>query len=217
MKTFSNLNAAVDHAIIDEDLFSLLLDQKSNIVLQQFLLNKYFLLSNSNLINPFDEQKELFDEIESKILHESPVDYRAEIKSLLQQQNEEEVFLRGSLFKREIPKIYNNTCCISGMRIDATINVSMVDACHIVPFSFSYDDTISNGIALCPNLHRAFDRGLIAIDSKYKVVVSNVFKEIETSYAIKSFEGQEISLPKQFDFKPRKENFEWHFDTKFLK
>jgi putative restriction endonuclease len=56
--------------------------------------------------------------------------------------------------------------------VDATINVTMVDACHIVPFSISYDDTITNGLALCPNLHRAFDRGLIAISDDYRVVVS---------------------------------------------
>lgn len=33
----------------------------------------------------------------------------------------------------------------------AITNVSMVDACHIVPFSEGYDDTLTNGIALCPN------------------------------------------------------------------
>jgi putative restriction endonuclease len=104
------------------------------------------------------------DELEDKVLNESPEIYKKEIKVLIEQKNEDEIFLRGSLFKREIPKIYNNTCCISGMRIDATINVSMIDACHIVPFNESYDDTVTNGIALCPNLHRAFDRGLIAID-----------------------------------------------------
>jgi len=73
----------------------------------------------------------------------------------------EEVFIRSGIFKREIPKLYNNTCAISQLRIDATANISMVDACHIVPFSEAYDDTLTNGIALCPNLHRAFDRGLI--------------------------------------------------------
>ena len=97
------------------------------------------------------------------------------------------------------------------MRIDATINVSMIDACHIVPFSFSYDDTISNGIALCPNLHRAFDRGLIAINDNYRVVVSSVFKEEVTRYGIRNFEGKEIILPKQSDYRPRKENFNWNY------
>jgi putative restriction endonuclease len=36
---------------------------------------------------------------------------------------QEEVFIRGGLFKREIPKIYNNTCAITGLRIDAITNI----------------------------------------------------------------------------------------------
>ncbi len=215
MKTFSNLNAAVDFAIIDIDLFELMLDVKSNEILKQFLLDEYFPNSKHNFINSTSGQQKIFDDIENKILNEPTEDYKKEIRSLLYEKNEEEIFLRGSLFKREIPKIYNNTCCISGMKIDATINVSMIDACHIVPFSESYNDTITNGIALCPNLHRAFDRGLISVDSNYKVLVSNYFKEDESEYGIRKFEGKEIYLPNRKDYYPFQENFEWHRINKF--
>ena len=215
MKSFSNLNAAIEYATVAEDLFLLMLDKKDNSILQQFLLDEYFPDTRNNFNNSTEGQQQIFGDIEGKILREDAAEYRYEIKKLMQQQNEEEIFLRGSLFKREIPKIYNNTCCISGMKIDATISVSMIDACHIVPFSESYDDTITNGIALCPNLHRAFDRGLIAIDNNYKVVVSNTFKEDETNYSIKVFENQKIILPKQEMFYPLLNNFEWHTQNIF--
>lgn len=215
MRSFANLNAAVDCAVIQDDLLLLMKDKKSNGILQQFLLDEYFPDTKNNFSNSPGGQQKLFDDIEGKILREDAAEYRKEIKKLMQQQNEEEIFLRGSLFKREIPKIYNNTCCISGMKIDATISVSMVDACHIIPFSESYDDTITNGIALCPNLHRAFDRGLIAIDNDYKVVFSKTFKEDETNYSIKVFEKQQIILPKQNAYCPLKENFEWHKEKIF--
>lgn len=210
VKSFSNLNAAIDCAIIEEELFLLMMDKTSNEILTQFLLNQYFPNTKENIYFQSEFQLNLFESITDKILKEPSEEYRIEIKKLLEQKNEEEIFLRGSLFKREIPKIYNNTCCISGMKIDATIQVSMIDACHIVPFSVSYDDTITNGIALCPNLHRAFDRGLIAIDEDYKVVVSNSFKEDETSYSIKAFEGNLIKLPNTKSYYPLKENFGWH-------
>lgn len=210
MRSFANLNAAVNCAIIDEDLYELMKDKNSNVILMQFLLDEYFTISKGYFNNSSGGQQNLFDDIENKILKEPSEEYRQEIKKLLEEKNEEEIFLRGSLFKREIPKIYNNTCCISGMKIDAIINVSMIDACHIVPFSVSYDDTVSNGIALCPNLHRAFDRGLIAIDEDYKVLVSNSFMEDETSYSIGAFEGKEIQLPKMKSYYPLKENFGWH-------
>jgi putative restriction endonuclease len=101
------------------------------------------------------------------------------------------------------------------MRIDATISISMIDACHIVPFSVSYDDTITNGIALCPNLHRAFDRGLIAVDENYRVVVSGAFREDETSYSLGAFDGKEIKLPMKENYFPLKGNFEWHRENVF--
>lgn len=210
MRSFANLNAAIDCAIIENELLVLMKDNKSNGILQQFILDEYFPNSKSNFNNSVGGQQKLFDEIENKILNESSKEYRQEIKKLMQQKNEEEVFLRGSLFKREIPKIYNNTCCISGMRIDATIAISMVDACHIVPFSVSFDDTITNGIALCPNLHRAFDRGLIAINEDYKVVVSKNFKEKENSYSIRAFENKIINLPSIESYFPTANNFLWH-------
>lgn len=210
MRSFANLNAAVDCATIEEGLYELVKDKKSNEILTQFLLDEYFPNSKGNFNNSSGGQQNLFNDIENKILKEPSEEYRKEIKKLLEQKNEEEIFLRGSLFKREIPKIYNNTCCISGMRIDATINVSMVDACHIVPYSVSYDDTVTNGIALCPNLHRAFDRGLISIDEDYRVVVSKSFKEGRSSYSIKSFERKDLQLPNMKSYYPLKENFEWH-------
>jgi putative restriction endonuclease len=210
MRNFANLNAAVDCAVIDIELFELMRDKKSNEILIQFLLDEYFPNSKGNFKNTSGGQQNLLDDIENKILKEPSEEYRQEIMKLLEQKNEEEIFLRGSLFKREILKIYNNTCCISRMKIDATINVSMVDACHIVPFSESFDDTVTNGIALCPNLHRAFDRGLIAIDKDYKVIVSNSFKEDETNYSIRAFEGKEIHLPKLKSYYPLRENFGWH-------
>lgn len=216
-KSFTNLNSAIDCAIIDEDLFNLVKDKKSNEILTHFLLDEYFAESKSNFNHLSTGQQNLFSEIENKILNEPTAEYQKEIKKLLEQKNEEEIFLRGSLFKREIPRIYNNTCCISGMRVDAIMNASMIDACHIVPFSVSYDDTVTNGNALCPNLHRAFDRGLIAIDDNYQVVVSNTFKEDKTTYSIKAFHGIQIKLPNSVNYYPVLDNFQWHFKNIFKK
>jgi len=195
MKSFSNLNAAVEFAFIEDDLFLLMQDKRSNSILTHLLLDEYFPLTKQKFTNSIAGQQNLFDDIEDKILHEDPIKYRQEINQLMLQQNEEEIFIRGSIFKREIPKIYNYTCCISGMKIAAIISVSMVDACHIVPFSESYDDTITNGISLCPNLHRAFDRGLISIDDNYKVLVKSNWSEDYSNYSIKQFEGKQILLP----------------------
>ena len=61
------------------------------------------------------------------------------------------------------------------MKIVATRDVQMIDACHIVPFSERHDDTIRNGLSLSPNFHRAFDRFLITIDKDFRVLTTSPF------------------------------------------
>lgn len=210
IKGFNQLRTIVDYAEIDYELFQLLSDPFSNTVLQHFLLEEYFPTTKQKFNQSEVEQNRLLDQLESKILNEDTVEYIAEINQLLQHNEEEEIFLRGSMFKREIPKIYNFSCCISGLNISVASNVSMIDACHIIPFCESYDDTITNGIALCPNLHRAFDRGLIGIDGDYRVIVSKAFKESNSDYGITRFDGRKIQLPSDKKYWPDQEKLAKH-------
>jgi predicted restriction endonuclease len=125
-----------------------------------------------------------------------------------------------SIFKRQIPLQYNNTCAISGLYISAAMNISLVDACHIIPFSHSYDDTIKNGILLTPTLHRAFDRGLISINQNYQVIISTKFKEgikKENKWSITQFLNKELLLAKNSNFFPGLGNLEWHRENIFKK
>jgi putative restriction endonuclease len=216
MRSFNQLNAAICYASFSDSLFEIFKEKRNSDILKEIILDTYFPTTKNNF-SPSGNN--YFGDLENKVVNEPAEEYVREIKTLkqtlTQESFEEEIFLRGGAFKREVPKIYNNTCCISGFRIDATINVSMIDACHIVPFSESYNDTISNGIALCPNLHRAFDRGIIAIDENYKVIVSKLFKEGTSNYGIRIFEGKQIILPQQKSNYPLLNNFEWHRTNTF--
>lgn len=216
IKSFSNLRTATNYALIDLELFQVLSNKYERNILKYTLIEKYFPDSN------YDQQANTnyLQEIESDILQEPAANYQIKMKQLQESSSietyEEEIFLRGSIFKRKIPLIYENTCCISGLSISATIPVSMIDACHIVPFSKTHDDTVGNGIALCPNLHRAFDRGLITINQDYRVIVSSHFKEnLLTPYSIFQFHDQKIKLPKESCYLPKIENLEWHNNNIF--
>jgi putative restriction endonuclease len=208
MRSFSNLKTAIDYAIIDKELAQLLLEPDSRDILKIAVLERYFPAADNGLTGVDGDLPS------GIILHESSAEYKQKIlalKDLLDDNAfQEEVFVRSGIFKREIPKLYNNTCAISGLRIDATANISMVDACHIVPFSEAYDDSISNGIALCPNLHRAFDRGLISISDDYKVLLaSNFVENFDSPYNLKQFEGTEINLPAASENYPSLEGLRW--------
>ncbi|MBL0048965.1 MAG: HNH endonuclease [Bacteroidetes bacterium] len=149
IRSFSQLKDVLAYAYLDEALFVLLLNKKSREYLHHLILQKYFSAGHINY-----DQSGLFNQVAQEILHDSAGVYQNKIEKA----NEEEIFVRGGVFKKLVPQIYNYTCCISGMRIVSGYDIQMVDACHIKSFALSHNDTITNGIALCPNLHRAFDR-----------------------------------------------------------
>jgi putative restriction endonuclease len=97
---------------------------------------------------------------------------------------------------------------VSGLQLLSTTGAApLLDACHIVPWSVSHDDTIGNGLALCPNLHRAFDRHLFWIDGDYRVRVAEGFGELGGhDYGVQRFNGQQLRLPKVRTWWPRVEN-----------
>jgi putative restriction endonuclease len=210
MRSFNNLTTAVKCVSIDQELSDLLLIPENRDILKISLLDKYFPNTKSNFgTNGSDGLPS------ETILHEKSEQYKQKIIELKSQVDEnafqEEIFIRSGLFKREVPKIYNHTCAISGLRISAIANVSMVDACHIVPFSEGYDDTLTNGIALCPNLHRAFDRGLISIADDYTILVNKNFIENQKSaFNMSQFAGKQIFLPFSESLFPSLENISFH-------
>ena len=64
----------------------------------------------------------------------------------------------------------------------------------------------SEGV-LRTNLHRAFDRGLITIDTAYRVKVSaGVIENAGHPYSLKQFNGLSISLPADRRYYPDPEN-----------
>jgi len=212
IKSFKALKDNVAFAEIDRDLFLTIFNVNESSVLTHALLETYFPATKEYYSNSLQSHEQ--QQIEMQILNEPKEEYQNHIQQLKNsldvEEFEEEIFIRGGLFKRMIPKIYSNTCCISGMSIETSLNIQMIDACHIVPFSISNDDTIPNGISLSPNLHRAFDRGLITINHDYAVRVSPAVKEVDSVYSISQFDGCRISLPEDTRWYPSIESLTWH-------
>jgi putative restriction endonuclease len=211
IKSLNALKESVAFAELDKEFLRLLIDPIQNGFFVEHLLEKYFHETRTNF---YSKDYNVYDQLETQMLNDNRAVYSSRIKelkeSLPQEQFEEEIFVRGGIFKKEIPKIYNYHCAISGMRIESSTNAQLVDACHIVPFAISKDDTITNGISLSPNIHRAFDRGLITINSEYIIRVSPAIKENDSPFSLKQFDGKQIILPSNIHFYPSIENLDWH-------
>lgn len=220
ISSLGKLKNRIAFAEIDKDLFELLLNPITRVEIENILLNNYFPDTKAKFQFGIVVRYDIETVIKDQILNDTKEEYQTLMshiaEELTENEIEEERFIRGNIFKREVPKIYQNQCCISGMRIESNTNAQMIDACHIVPFSISNDDTVSNGISLSPNLHRAYDRGLITINEDYIVRISPVVRENETPFSISQFAGRRIILPENRKDYPSPENLMWHKKEVFV-
>ena len=178
--------------------------------MRNLLCSKYFPNKSNDCI--FYESNEI---LSTGFLYEDSSEYISEMERMKNTVDlntfQENIYIRGAIFKREIPRLYNYTCAMSGMQISAMSNISMIDACHIVPFADSYDDTLNNGIALCPTLHRAFDRGLISISDDYTILINKNFIENTNSlYNLSQLKGKSLYLPTDTNMYPSLDNIQKH-------
>ncbi len=138
IKSLGTLKDSIAFAEVDKDLFDLLIDSVSSSILEEKLLEMYFPETKSNYrLNDYS----FVQQLETQILHDDRESYAERIselrESLSNDEFEEEIFVRSGVFKREIPKIYDYQCAVSGMRVESTTNAQLVDACHIIPFAIS--------------------------------------------------------------------------------
>jgi len=211
IKSFRLLAEATRYAELSQEVFQLLLNNTNRELIKDFIIKRFFPWF-TGLAEQQAKVAEYKNTVEGYVLNDIPATMRLRVAE------EEMVYVRNWSFKNWVPKIYQNTCAISGMNVTTSKGQSIIDACHIIPFSNNQDDRVTNGIALCPNLHRAFDSGLVSIDQEYRVLVSDHLVEDRTHpYGLSLLKGKKIILPSEKHRWPNPENLEWHRKEKFLK
>ena len=116
-----------------------------------------------------------------------------------------------AFFRSAVLSAYDNTCCVTHIKIP-----NLLQASHIKSWRESDPATERtnpiNGLCLNVLHHKAFDSGIITIDTDYRVIVSKSAKERYTSDVFNEFfvkyEGQKITLPARF--LPSKDFIEYH-------
>jgi len=122
---------------------------------------------------------------------------------------------RDAAFRRIILEIYDATCCACGVRLKLDSDHSLVEAAHIIPFSESYNDKPTNGLALCPNHHWAMDRYLIAPcpDQVHREGVWKVSSRLEQRKSgerdLVALAGKPVIPPSEEKFYPALESLRW--------
>jgi predicted restriction endonuclease len=116
--------------------------------------------------------------------------------------------IHQTFFRDVILSSYDDTCCITGLRIRECLVAS-----HIVPWSLSEEHRTdpSNGLCLSATFDRLFDRGLITVTSDLSVLVSGRLRgasDKRIDDMICKYHGAPIVRARRF--LPSAAHLEWH-------
>lgn len=118
-------------------------------------------------------------------------------------------------FRQSILNAYGVRCCISGINIPRLLVAS-----HIKPWRDFPDERLnpSNGLCLSAIHDAAFDAGLITLDKRFRVVLSNRLKSYFPQPALEQsfipFEGRTINFPDQLA-DPQEDCLQYHREVIF--
>jgi putative restriction endonuclease len=121
--------------------------------------------------------------------------------------------IHQAFFRDAILSSYEETCCITGLRIPECLVAS-----HIVPWSVSEQHRTDphNGLCLSATFDRLFDRGLIAVTIGLEVIVSTRLREANDERIreiICRYHGTPIVRPRRF--LPSPTHLKWHRNNVF--
>ena len=114
-------------------------------------------------------------------------------------------------FQAVVLEAYHRRCAISGTRIPPVLQ-----AAHIRPVTSGGEHRLDNGLLLRSDVHTLFDRGYLAVDPRFRLLVSPRLREdFHNGDQFYARAGQVIDLPVHRIDRPNREFLEWHLDKIF--
>jgi len=132
---------------------------------------------------------------------------------------------RDAAFRETVLDIYDHLCAACGLRVRLADGFSLLDAAHLIPVEDpDSNDNPTNGLALCPNHHRAMDRSLIAPvpDPVHRAGIWRISPRVEalrdSRGELTSLAGRPVLEPTESKFLPAEASLRWreqHLITKY--
>ena len=195
-------------ARFSDDLYSLLLMEKSREKLRDVLIRTYFSPEKQNILQEMAFiNKEAAQYSSALLVEESKVAYMS--KNELDDNIQFKVRDQG--FRKAIVKLYKHRCALCGIRMLTPEGHTIVEAAHIVPWSKSHNDKPQNGMALCRLCHWSFDEGLMGVGKDYEVLISSAVRQ-DDNYPghMETLCGRIIFKPSSSKYWPDQGNLEKH-------
>ena len=121
--------------------------------------------------------------------------------------------IHQSFFRDAIITGYEQTCCVTGLRIRECLIAS-----HIIPWHKAEEHRTDprNGLCLSATFDRLFDQGLMTVSQEYVIILSEMLlksQDRQTIEQIGKYHQKPIIPPKRF--MPLPEYLAWHQDKIF--
>ncbi|MCW0483793.1 HNH endonuclease [Gaoshiqia sediminis] len=119
-----------------------------------------------------------------------------------------------NIFRQIVLANYSSRCAITGIDLP-----DLLVASHIIPWAKNEQERLNpeNGICLSSLYDKAFDKGLIAINEKYQILISGELRKREHEKFYPTFFAPlaklTLHLPKKY--LPKKEFLQFHLETVF--
>lgn len=123
---------------------------------------------------------------------------------------------RDPAFRETILRIYEHRCAVCGY--DALLGSTDlgIEAAHIRWHSHGGPDTEDNGLALCANHHKAFDRGALSLADDHRFLVSQHLRDTQGARDwLVRFAGRALRGPQAGCPPPAVIHLEWHRNEVF--
>ena len=205
------LHEHVDHARLDDAVWTLSQDAEARDLMRGVLVSEYFPHKQEAVheIREFERSVYRYTQIIRRLAEPAAAYAASE-------------HVRDTAFRRTVTEAYGYTCAVSGARLTLSAGGStyqLVQAAHIHDWADSHDDNPRNGISLSADYHWMFGRGLFTLDTRWRVKVSPAAKGcVGTVDALLSrFHGQTILLPEDEDLRPGQDYLAWHREKRYLR
>jgi putative restriction endonuclease len=111
--------------------------------------------------------------------------------------------LHQAHFRRQVLTAYRNRCSVCELRVRP-----LLDGAHIVPDAGDGEPSVQNGLSLCANHHRAFDRKILRVRADSTIEVDRDQVEANdgaAKIALLDHHGRKLTLPTRRELWPSPE------------
>ncbi len=146
---------------------------------------------------PFESEKRKATLLKSSVEKLNEID-ETDLPKGKERERVVKVRVNQRFFREMILAAYDDTCCITGIQ-----GRDLLIASHIRSWAEDTNNRMNprNGLALNPLHDRAFESGLLAVDGKYRIWISNSIRKSRSKAnqaLIGEYHGKKLLLPKRF-------------------